>query len=102
MPAADFELAARTAQMNVSAIREILKVVARPGIISLAGGIPSPESFPMESMGHLISNVFDKYGSGSLQYDLTEGFSPLRAALSDLLAETGVVTTANEVLIASG
>ncbi len=102
MPAADFELAARTAQMNVSAIREILKVVARPGIISLAGGIPSPESFPMESMGHLISNVFDKYGSGSLQYDLTEGFPPLRAALSDLLAETGVVTTANEVLIATG
>ena len=102
MPAADFELAARTAQMNVSAIREILKVVARPGIISLAGVIPSPESFPMESMGHLISNVFDKYGSGSLQYDLTEGIPPLRAALSDLLGETGVVTTANEVLIASG
>lgn len=96
------EFAARTAEMNVSAIREILKVVARPGIISLAGGIPSPDSFPMQSMEALVARVFDQYGSSALQYDLTEGFPPLRQELSVLLRESGIAAAADDVLIASG
>ena len=46
-------LADRTRLMSVSAIREILKVVSQPGMISLAGGIPAPESFPMDKMREL-------------------------------------------------
>lgn len=69
----EFELAARTARMNVSAIREILKVVARPQAISLAGGIPPPESFPMESMGALVANGFDEYGSGARDQRIAGG-----------------------------
>ncbi|MCP4308473.1 MAG: PLP-dependent aminotransferase family protein [bacterium] len=88
--------------MNVSAIREILKVVNRPGVISLAGGIPSPDSFPMQAMDALASSVFDKYGSAALQYDLTEGFPPLRQALSGVLSKIGITVAADEVLIASG
>ena len=45
------KLASRTKQMGVNAIREILKVVSDPGMISLAGGIPAPESFPLDLMG---------------------------------------------------
>lgn len=96
------DLAARTVDMNVSAIREILKVVSRPGVISLAGGIPSPDSFPMEVIESLVARVLDRYGSGALQYDLTEGFPPLREAVSSVLADRGIVATPNEVLIASG
>lgn len=59
-------LAARTAHMNVSAIREILKVVSRPGVVSLVGGIPSPDSFPIEVISSLVPVVLDKYGSGAL------------------------------------
>lgn len=102
MPPADFQFAARTAGMNVSAIREILKVVSRPGIVSLAGGIPSPDSFPLESMEELVANVFETYGPNALQYDLTEGFPPLRDELSSLLAESGIEAAPNEVLVASG
>lgn len=80
----------------------ILKVVGRPGVISLAGGIPSPASFPMHAMGTLASSVFDKYGPDALQYDLTEAFLPLREALSGLLNEIGVSAAAGEVLMASG
>ena len=88
--------------MDVSAIREILKVVSRPGVISLAGGIPSPDSFPMHAMDALAASVFDKYGSAALQYDLTEGFPPLRQALSGLLSEIAITAEADEILIASG
>ena len=62
--------------MNV--IREILKVVSQPGMVSLAGGIPAPKSFPMEIMRDLTAIVIDKYGSSAFQYDPTEGFGPLR------------------------
>lgn len=65
----DFDklLADRTSAMDVNLIREILKVVAQPGMVSLAGGIPAPESFPMEIMRELTSIVIDKYGSKAFQ-----------------------------------
>ncbi len=94
--------ATRTAHMGASAIREILKVVARPGMISLAGGIPAPESFPLDLMSDLTTTVFEKYGASALQYDASEGFAPLREALVDHLAAKGVATTADGVVVFSG
>jgi 2-aminoadipate transaminase len=88
--------------MGASAIREILKVVAQPGMISLAGGIPAPESFPLELMRTLTESVLTKYGSSALQYDRTEGFAPLQAALADRLAGRGITAAAESVLITSG
>jgi 2-aminoadipate transaminase len=88
--------------MGASAIREILKVVSQPGMISLAGGIPSPDSFPMEVICDLTTTVIEKYGSGAFQYDLTEGFVPLREALVGHLERKGVCASAQEILITSG
>ena len=100
----DFEnlLAERTEIMGANAIREILKVVSQPGMISLAGGIPSPESFPMEIIKELTDSVLSKYGSSALQYDCTEGFLPLRESLVPLLAERGIKTDENKICITSG
>ena len=95
-------LASRTKQMGVNAIREILKVVSQPGMISLAGGIPAPESFPLDLMGTIYQTVLDRYGAAALQYDPTEGFGPLREALADHLRPSGIGAAANEILIASG
>ncbi|MEZ4868048.1 MAG: PLP-dependent aminotransferase family protein [Caldilineaceae bacterium] len=94
--------AARTAKMQLNAIREILKVVNRPGMVSLAGGIPAPESFPLDLMQALTSTVLQKYGATALQYDATEGFFPLREALADHLATKRVVADAEQILIFSG
>jgi len=94
--------ASRTTAMDTNVIREILKVVSRPGMISLAGGIPAPESFPMEIIGEITTAVLTKYGSSAFQYDATEGFMPLREALAGYLQTTGIQTCAEEVLIASG
>lgn len=96
-------LAERTNMMGASAIREILKVVSQPGMVSLAGGIPAPESFPLDIMHELVAKVFEKYGSQALQYDLTEGFIPLREALVAYLREQkNIQATTEEILIASG
>ena len=95
-------LAHRTRNMGASAIREILKVVSRPGMISLAGGIPAPESFPMDILQDIIDTVMSTYGSRALQYDLTEGFLPLREALVCYLAAKGIESTADKILVTSG
>jgi 2-aminoadipate transaminase len=95
-------LAERTAKMGASVIREILKVVAKPGMVSLAGGIPAPESFPLEIIRELTEIVVAKYASGAFQYGPTEGFWPLREALSDFLKNREIDARAGEILIASG
>lgn len=92
----------RTRRMGANAIREILKVAAQPGMISLAGGVPAPESFPLALMGELTAAVMDRYGAQALQYDRTEGFGPLREALSPYLAERGVIAAPQEILVTSG
>lgn len=95
-------LAARTARMGASVIRETLKVVSQPGMVSLAGGIPAPESFPLGIIDELSRRVVSVYGPQALQYDLTEGFVPLREALSVHLQRTGIRAAADEIIIGSG
>ena len=98
----DHLLATRTEKMGASVIREILKVVAKPGMVSLAGGIPAPESFPLEIIQELTELVVAKYASGAFQYGPTEGFWPLREALADYLENRALTASAGEILIASG
>ncbi len=88
--------------MQQSAIRQILKVVSQPGMISLAGGIPAPQSFPLEEMYRLNEAVLDRYGAAALQYDLTEGFAPFRQALADYLAPKGIGVSADEIVVFNG
>ncbi len=95
-------LARRTRRMHVNAIREILKVAAQPGMISLAGGIPAPESFPLELIAELNGRVLATHAADAFQYGLTEGFPPLRKALAARLAAAGVPVGQEAVLITSG
>jgi 2-aminoadipate transaminase len=71
-------------------------------MVSLAGGIPAPESFPLEIMQELTARVIDTYGPAAFQYDRTEGFIPLCEALVGHLAAKEVQATADEIVIASG
>lgn len=95
-------LAERTSNMGSSAIREILKVVSKPGIVSLAGGLPAPEAFPIELIRELTNIVLDKYPSQALQYGTTEGFMPLREELAKYLAKAGVPSNPESINITSG
>ncbi len=78
-------LAQRAAKMNPSVIREILKVTEKPGIISLAGGLPSPKTFPVDDFAQACAAVLGNDGASSLQYAASEGYLPLRQAVADFL-----------------
>jgi len=70
--------AQRAKKMNSSVIREILKVTEKPGIISFAGGLPSPRTFPVSAFGAACEKVLREDGHAALQYAASEGFAPLR------------------------
>ena len=95
-------LSQRTLSMKRNQIREILKVVSQPGMVSLAGGIPAPESFPIEDLYRINEAVLDRYGATALQYDVTEGFAPFRAALAGYLENKGIAASAEQLLVFNG
>ncbi len=100
----DFQhlLSQRTQSMQRNQIREILKVVSQPGMVSLAGGIPAPETFPIEELYKINEAVLDRYGAAALQYDRTEGFAPFLEALAGYLSGKGIDAAADELLVFNG
>lgn len=95
-------MARRAERMNPSIIREILKVTEQPGIISLAGGLPSPDTFPVEAMREATARVLREQPREALQYAASEGFGPLREWVAGELAAQGLVVDAGQVLITTG
>ena len=100
-----WQMAERAAEMNPSAIREILKVTERPGILNFAGGLPSPETFPIEAMRAACASVLAE-GSAvakpSLQYASSEGLPELRQWVSAELGKQGATVSPDQVLITTG
>ena len=99
----DFKLASRTDGLEASAIREILKVTQHPEIISFAGGLPAIETFPATDLAEVTTSVLNEHGARALQYSTTEGFPPLREAISGRMNSVfGTGVTADEILVTSG
>ena len=90
--------------LEASAIREIFKLLDKPGIISFAGGAPDPELFPCEQLAKAASDVLLKQGKVALQYGVTEGYTPLRDWVKDRLISQGIIKDGdfNETIIVSG
>ncbi|EGI76198.1 aminotransferase-like domain-containing protein [Hylemonella gracilis] len=95
-------LARRAARLNPSTIREILKVTERPGIISLAGGLPAAETFPVAAMAEATARVLRDNPREALQYAASEGYGPLREWVATELATQGLSVDAAQVLITTG
>jgi 2-aminoadipate transaminase len=94
--------ARRTEGMRASDIREILKVTAQPEVISLAGGLPAPELFPIDEYRRAFEWVLESDGATALQYGPSEGYRPLRDFLSQRLTRFGMTCGADDVLITNG
>lgn len=92
-------LAARAEKMNPSVIREILKVTEKPGIISFAGGLPSPKTFPVAEFRAACEKVLTEDGAGALQYAASEGYGPLREMVA---ANLPWKVAPSQVLITTG
>jgi 2-aminoadipate transaminase len=99
----DFAFAHRTTGLKPSAIREILKVTGSPDVISFAGGLPAPELFPIAETARAAQSLLAEDGPASLQYDITEGYLPLRQWVCAHLAETvGLQVAPDRILITNG
>jgi 2-aminoadipate transaminase len=94
--------ARRAARMNPSILREILKVTDRPGILSMAGGLPSPDTFPVEAMRAACDKVLRETPREALQYAASEGYTPLREWVANHLRGQGMTVDADQVLITTG
>ena len=94
--------ARRAARMNPSIIREILKVTEKPGILSMAGGLPSADTFPVEAIRTACDRVLTHNAKEALQYAASEGFAPLREWVAAKVATLGINASPDQVLITSG
>ncbi len=98
----NWQMARRADRLNPSTIREILKITERPGIISLAGGLPSADSFPVQAMREATERVLRDQPREALQYAASEGFGPLREWVAAEMAGQGLAAQADQVLITTG
>jgi len=92
----------RAGKMRKSEIRELLKVAQDPEVISFAGGLPSPESFPISDLQGVVKNILSQKGSVALQYGTTQGLTELRDIIAERSCKEGMNVTADNVIITSG
>lgn len=96
------KLSARAKGVSASAIREILKVTEKPGIISLAGGLPSPTLFPIPEIRSALAEVMQTMPQACLQYSATEGTLELRQWIANAHSSAQCPLSAENVLITTG
>ncbi|WP_138069655.1 aminotransferase-like domain-containing protein [Sulfitobacter sp. EhC04] len=95
--------ASRMDRMKASEIRELLKLLDQPDIISFAGGIPDPALFPTEAFKSALADALSpENASTALQYSVSEGYAPLRDWIVTQMEALGVPCTCDNVLITSG
>lgn len=92
----------RVERLQSSAIREILKITMQPEIISFAGGLPSPLTFPVDKMKAAYDKVLTEQGKVALQYGPTDGYAPLREWIAHSLSENGATISPDQVMMVSG
>jgi DNA-binding transcriptional MocR family regulator len=96
--------ARRAESMKASEIRELLKLLERPGIISFAGGIPDPALFPAQLAASAYAEALasERDAATAMQYSVSEGFGPLREWIAEHMASHGVRATAENIIITAG
>jgi 2-aminoadipate transaminase len=97
-----WQFSERASQLQSSFIREILKITQRPDIISFAGGLPSPLTFPVERMQASFDKVLSENGKVALQYGPTDGYAPLREWIAHSLSNEGARIAPEQILMTSG
>ena len=89
-------------QARDSLIRDLVALCAREDVISLAGGLPAPDLYPVERFAQTVSQVLEQHGPTALQYGPTEGCMALRETLAELAAERGIAASPDNVLVLTG
>lgn len=85
-----------------SAIREMFKLMAKPEIISFAGGSPDSNLFPNEALAEISNEILQKNGAQALQYGITEGYPQLKEWVINRLKNQGIIDDKDDTIIVSG
>ena len=96
------QFAARLGNVETSAIRELFKLLGKPGIISFAGGFPDPAMFDVEGIREACNKALTQEPGAALQYGATEGYQPLREQLSAFMGTKGASVAASELIVTTG
>ncbi len=88
--------------VKASEIRELLKLTEKPNIISFAGGLPNPGTFPVKEIEEAVHRVLRDHSKSALQYSTTEGVTPLREAVAEHLRKDGLRVHPDDILITNG
>ena len=89
--------------MRSSEIRELLKVIKVPGMISFAGGLPSPKAFPVDIIKKCVNTILDEYPEKALQYGTTEGSTQLRGELAKRMKKKyNINCELHDIMVTSG
>ena len=90
--------------VRASEIRELLKILADPSILSFAGGIPDPTLFPMDALSAILADLQAQpdFYRQAMQYSATEGYAPLRAWVSETFSGPHTALSPHNVLITNG
>ena len=83
-------------------IRELMALCAQENVISLAGGVPAPDLYPVERFASAVDKVLRQHGQALLQYCPTEGHLAFRETLTDLAAKRGITTSPANILVLAG
>jgi 2-aminoadipate transaminase len=96
------EFASRLNNVETSAIRELFKLLGKPGIISFAGGFPDSAMFDVDGIREAVNAALDENPGGALQYGATEGYEPLREQLSVYMASKGCAVPQDGLIVTTG
>ena len=94
--------AARTKVMKSSAMRDLMAITERPEVITLAGGLPDTTTFPAESLAAITAKMAAENAARALQYGPTEGLSPAKDCIAEVMAAEGTPVDAEDVLVTTG
>lgn len=96
------QFADRLNNVETSAIRELFKLLGKPGIISFAGGFPDAAMFDVDGIGQAVNQALREESGTALQYGATEGYQPLREQLGVFMAAKGAVVAPDELIVTTG
>src|SRR5512146_2755686 len=101
-PTMPLQFATRLNNVETSAIRELFKLLGKPGIISFAGGFPDAAMFDVGGIKDAVNKALLQEAGGALQYGATEGYEPLREQLSLFMAGKGVAVGSDGLIVTTG
>ena len=97
-----FPFAQRLDNVETSAIRELFKLLGKPGIISFAGGFPDSAMFDVHGITEAVNKALEGEPGAALQYGATEGYQPLREQLAAFMQSKGAQVAADQLIVTTG